>query len=196
MFTGIIKDMGTILSVENGKFRVSVTNPDIQKKLHQGASIAVNGTCFTVIESGEKWFEFQAIPETLYRTTFGKAKKDDRVNLEPCLGPSDVFEGHIVQGHVDGIGTIYTIEPEGNSYIFTIHIDPSLSKYLVEKGSVAVNGISLTVVDAEKDYFTIAIIPYTWDHTNLSLLAEGDTVNIEVDVLAKYIEKLFPHFKS
>ncbi len=192
MFTGIIKDIGTILSVDNGKFRVSVTSNDVKKKLHQGASIAVNGTCFTVVDHNEEWFDFQAIPETLYRTTFGNAKKDDRVNLEPCLGPSDVFEGHIVQGHIDGIGTIYTIEPEGNSYIFTIHIDPSLSKYLVEKGSVAVNGISLTVVYVEQDYFTVAIIPYTWEHTNLSTLSDGDKVNIEVDVLAKYIEKLLP----
>jgi len=196
MFTGIIKDVGTIVSNHNGLFRISVTSADVQKKIHQGASMSVNGTCFTIVAHNDGWFEFQAIPETLYRTTFGKARAGDTVNLEPCLGPADVFEGHIVQGHVDGMGSIHSVEPEGNSYIFTIDFDPSLSKYLVEKGSIAVNGISLTIVTAEHNSFTIAIIPYTWDHTNLSSLSEGDSVNIEVDVLAKYIEKLLPHFKS
>ena len=190
MFTGIIKDVGEIQSIDDAKFTISLSNPEIKEKIKQGASISLNGTCFTVTAFTDSNFTVEAIPETLYRTSFGKAQVGSKVNLEACLGPTDTFEGHIVQGHIDGTAVVKSIEEEGNMYIFSFTISEELSKYIVSKGSIAVDGISLTVIEAEEECFTVGIIPYTWDHTNFSSLKAGDEVNIEVDVIAKYVEKL------
>lgn len=190
MFTGIIKDVGEIQKIDDAKFTISVSNPEIKEKIKQGASISLNGTCFTVIQFTKDNFTVEAMPETLYRTTFGKARVGAKVNLEACLGPDDTFEGHIVQGHIDATAEVETIEEEGNSYIFTFKVDKDLSQYIVSKGSIAVDGISLTVIDVENECFAVGIIPYTWDNTNFSSLKPGDEVNIEIDVIAKYVEKL------
>jgi riboflavin synthase len=190
MFTGIITHIGTIEEIQNNKYKIAADG-NLVSKLKQGSSVAVNGTCLTLInDPQENTFLVEVMPETQKKTMLSKIKTGDKVNLETPMSPESLFEGHIVQGHIDGVGEIITITPEGNSHILEIKITPKLSKYLVDKGSVALNGISLTIIKATQNSFTVGIIPYTMEHTMLQYAKVGDMVNVETDVLAKYVEKL------
>lgn len=189
MFTGIITHLGKVTEKTSSSL---VIEPEkgLLKKFEKGISISVNGICLTVVAFDKKTFTINYMPETAKKTNIGELAVGSLVNLElPATG--DTFlSGHIVQGHVDGVGMIRTIKKEGNSYIFRFTIPQKLTKYIVEKGSITVNGISLTVIEIDKDVFTVGIIPHTWDRTMLHTAKTGEKVNIEVDVLAKYIEKL------
>lgn len=190
MFTGIITQTGKFTGKEDQLFNFRA-DEKVCKKLSLGASIAVNGVCLTVCKLRAKnSFSVMVMPETIKKTTLGSVQENDLVNLELPVTPEGFLAGHIVQGHVDGTGVIADIGKKGNSRILKIEVSSKLSKYIVEKGSVAINGISLTVIQAEKTYFTTGIIPYTWENTMLQAIKIGDRVNIETDILAKYIDKL------
>jgi len=189
MFTGIISNLGEIKSFQNSLITVKADRSLI-KQVKNGDSVAVNGGCLTVIDKRADLFQVEVMPETLKRTALGGLKSGDIVNLELAMKAADRFAGHIVQGHIDGVATVKSIKQKGNSRLFTFEVPKQLGRYIVEKGSIAVNGISLTVIDASNKTFTVGIIPYTWRHTMLSSAKVGDRVNIEVDILAKYLEKL------
>ena len=189
MFTGIISHLGKVKSFQNSQLSVRVVRSLI-KQVKNGDSVAVNGVCLTVIDKRADLFQVEVMPETLKRTALGGLKSGDIVNLELAMKAADRFAGHIVQGHIDGVATVKSIKQKGNSRLFTFEVPKQLGRYIVEKGSIAVNGISLTVIDASNKTFTVGIIPYTWRHTMLSSAKVGDRVNIEVDILAKYLEKL------
>lgn len=196
MFTGIITHMGRITEKTNDTLFIQPPD-DLYKKLTLGMSVAVNGICLTVTSLKDpSLFTISFMPETKKKTNIQYIEKDVLVNLELPVTVGTLFAGHIVQGHVDNVSKIISIEDEGNSRIFTFSMDPKISKYTVDKGSVAVNGISLTVIEAHTDRFTVGIIPHTWEHTMLYTSNVGDFVNIEVDVLAKYLEKLVMHEKK
>ncbi len=191
MFTGIISATSKVIkkNLNNNGMILTITKPK-NWKVSIGASITVNGVCSTLKKTtGGLTFEY--MPESLERANIGSLEVGGVVNLEQSLKASDRLDGHIVQGHVDTMGTIASLKSEGNSYIFTIQ--PKEKKYLgliAEKGSIAIDGISLTVTAVTRSSFAFKIIPYTWEHTNLSTKKKGDTVNIEVDVLAKYLNQL------
>lgn len=189
MFTGIITNLGKIIRKEGSIFTFN-TNPVFCKKLKNGTSIAVNGTCLTVLKKSTSSFSVEVIPETLNKTIFEYIEIGDLVNLELPLTPKGFLSGHIVQGHIDTVAKLAGIEKQENSHIFKFTIPLHLSRFIAEKGSIAVNGISLTVIKAEKNYFTVGIIPYTWKNTMLHTIKPGDFINIEVDILAKYVERL------
>ena len=189
MFTGIISHIGKVKSFQNNQLLVKADRSLI-KQVKNGDSVAVNGVCLTVIDKRADLFQVEVMPETLKRTALGGLKSGDIVNLELAMKAADRFAGHIVQGHIDGVATVKSIKQKGNSRLFTFEVPKQLGRYIVEKGSVAVNGISLTVIDTNNKTFTVGIIPYTWRHTMLSSAKVGDRVNIEVDILAKYLEKL------
>ena len=189
MFTGIISYIGKVKNFQNSQLLVKADRSLI-KQVKNGDSVAVNGVCLTVIDKRADLFQVEVMPETLKRTALGGLKSGDIVNLELAMKAADRFAGHIVQGHIDGVAAVKSIKQKGNSHIFTFEVPKQLGRYIVEKGSIAVNGISLTVIDASNKTFTVGIIPYTWRHTMLSSAKVGDRVNIEVDILAKYLEKL------
>lgn len=163
---------------------------------HIDESIAINGVCHTVVEQNKTTFKVQSVAETLRKTTLGELEAGDEVNLERSLTLATAIEGHIVQGHVDTTGTIAKITEDGNDRLVEIHFDKENDKYIVGRGSISVDGISLTIAREESGSFTVAIIPYTWDYTNLRNKKEGDKVNLEFDVFGKYIvrylEKMIP----
>jgi len=200
MFTGIITNLGKLINKEQSVFTFQ-TDASFCRKVKNGTSVAVNGVCLTVVASltpgvkhvqtpGVGIFSITVMPETARKTMLDSLQIHDLVNLELPVTPETFLSGHIVQGHADRIGIIKTIEEEENSKILTIEIPEVLNKYIVEKGSITVNGISLTVIHSEKIYFTVGIIPYTWKHTMLHKIKIGDAVNIEVDIIGKYVEKL------
>lgn len=189
MFTGIISHTGKLANKKGATYSFNAPKHFL-KKLKKSASVAVNGVCLTVTNKTESLFSADIMPETEKRTNLGKVEAGDTVNLEMPVGPEGLFEGHIVQGHVDDVAQVKSIKDEGNSRLFTFEIKKSLAKYLVEKGSVTVNGISLTVINANDTDFSVGIIPYTWDNTNFHTLKVGDDVNIEVDIMAKYLERI------
>ncbi len=189
MFTGIITNLGEIRRKTESRLTIK-TEKDFTKKLNQGASISVSGICLTAVSVSKDHFTIDYMPETAKKTIIQYLKKGDLVNLElPATGES-FLSGHIVQGHVDCVGKILDIKEKGNSHIFTFLIPFFFIKYIVEKGSIAVNGISLTVITANDKSFTVGIIPHTWGNTMLYTAKIGNNVNIEVDILAKYIEQL------
>lgn len=189
MFTGIITHLGKVKFIHHSKYTCS-SDISFFSKLGKGNSVAVNGICLTVnADPKMSRFSFEVMPETVKKTIIGTLKVGDYVNLELPMSAQALFEGHIVQGHVDGTGMIKKIQPENNSHILNIKVRLELSRYLINKGSIAVNGISLTIIEARRSFFTVGIIPYTWKHTMLQYTKMGDLVNIEVDVLAKYVEK-------
>jgi len=162
-----------------------------------GSSVAVNGVCLTLKNSpSARNFNVDLMPETLKRTSFSNLKRGDLVNLELAMAANARFEGHIVQGHIDGVAKLGSVKKQGNSYLMIFIVPEPLTRYIAEKGSIAVNGISLTVISAKSNQFTVGIIPYTWGHTMLQQLKAGDKVNIEVDILAKYLEKLTNNVKK
>ena len=194
MFTGIITATAKVIKKnldKNGMVLV-ITQPK-NWKVKIGASITVNGVCST-LKKNQKGLTFEYMPESLERTSLSDLTVGGTVNLEQSMRADDRLDGHIVQGHVDTVGKIISIIPEGNSYIFTI--EPREKKYLkliAEKGSIAIDGISLTITATGKKNFKFKIIPYTWDHTNLSSKQSGDMVNIEIDVLAKYLNQFLTY---
>ncbi len=189
MFTGIISHTAKFKESKNGTFTF-VAEKAFLGRIKKGSSVAINGACLTMTSFEKNSFSVNLMPETLSKTAFGQIKEGDLVNLELPLTADGTFDGHIVLGHVDGVATVKSITKKGNSHSFTFEVPKKLGRYIVEKGSIAVNGISLTVIDANDKIFTVGIIPYTWRHTMLSGAKVGERVNIEVDILAKYVEKL------
>ena len=188
MFTGIVEEIGTINSLVNSVLTIRAEKVLADIKL--GDSISVNGTCLTVVNFTESKFSVDLAPETLRRTAFGNLNPGDTVNLERALAANDRFGGHMVQGHVDATGRVISIRDEGDSSIFRISHPKRLKPYLVEKGFIAVDGISLTIVKVFTSSFTLSVIPYTRMNTNLQDQLIGGKVNLEVDILAKYVENL------
>jgi riboflavin synthase len=195
MFTGIVEETGRISGLEQDgqAVRITVAASAVLGGTGHGDSICVNGACLTVTGRSEDEFTVDAVTETLHRSALGSLAGGDRVNLERAAAVGARLGGHIVQGHVDGVGTFAGRDQAGNT-AFTI--PGRLSRYLVEKGSVTVNGVSLTVVAAGAEQFTVALIPTTLAETTLGELAEGDPVNLEVDVLAKYVERLAAPYRE
>jgi riboflavin synthase len=195
MFTGIIEELGTVRSIgmrgENA--RIVIGASIVTKGTNQGDSIAVNGVCLTALDIQRDSFAADVSRETLARSTLGNLKPGTFVNLERAVTPATRLGGHIVQGHVDARGTFAGVEDHGESWTVRISFPKDIGRYLVLKGSVAVEGISLTIANLADDYFEVAIIPKTWEVTNLSYLNAGDGVNLEVDVIAKYVERLVQH---
>ena len=189
MFTGIISNLGKVTSKSKNKLIIK-TDQVFIGKLSKGTSIAVDGICLTAVDLREDSFSIDFMPETEEKTNIKYLETSDLVNLELPATAMSFLSGHIVQGHIDNVAKLETIAQEGNSYILKFLIPKDLSKYIVEKGSVAVNGISLTVIDIGDKFFTVGIIPHTWDKTMLHTIKSGDYVNIEVDILTKYLEKL------
>ena len=191
MFTGLVEGTGRVVSVrEGGMARLEVAAGSLARDAGIGDSVSVNGACLTVNEMEGEMLVFQAMPETLRRTALGGLREGSLVNLERAMKAESRFGGHIVQGHVDGVGEVVGVEPEGDAELWEFSAPESVLRYLVEKGSVCVDGISLTVVDVTSDSFTVSILPQTRAATNLRGLSPGDRVNLEADVIAKYVERL------
>ena len=193
MFTGIIEEVGEVVEVKDtGNFRtIHVAGQTVFDDLRIGSSIAVNGVCLTARSTASYTFSAEMSRETLERTSLGSLRKATVVNLERPMRADSRFGGHIVQGHVDGVGRIRRFDREGDAWILEIEYPESASRYLIEKGSVAVDGISLTVASLKpSNVFSVAIIPHTFENTNLKAARPNDPVNLEFDVLAKYIENL------
>ena len=188
MFTGIVEEVGIIAKISDTAMTVQAST--ITEDLKLGDSIAVNGTCLTVVEFGPTEFSVDLSPETIRRTSLGQLSQGSMVNLERALMASDRMGGHIVQGHVDGTGRVISIKPDGASIVFRIRVPKRLNSYIVEKGFISVDGISLTVVKRGAASFTLSVIPYTLKNTNLIAVSVGDRVNLEADILAKYVESL------
>ena len=188
MFTGIVEEVGVVAKISDNGMTVLATK--VTEDLKLGDSIAVNGTCLTAVSFDRTEFSVDLSPETVRRTSLGRLSVGGPVNLERALLASDRMGGHIVQGHVDGTGRIMSTKRDGDSTIFRIRVPKRLNRYIVEKGFVAVDGISLTVVKRGASSFTLAVIPYTLHNTNLASLSVGGQVNLEADILAKYVESL------
>lgn len=183
MFTGLVREVGEVVSFEDGRLVV-----ECGTAAELGDSVAIAGVCLTVVELGRGQLSFDVVPETVARVK----PFAGRVNVEPALRAGDPLGGHQVQGHVDGVGTVVSVDPEGDGLRVRIGAPAELLRYCVEKGSVTVDGVSLTVAAVDGTGFEVALIPHTLAGTTLSLLAAGDNVNLETDVLAKYVEKLHP----
>ena len=195
MFTGIIEGVGRVASLEanaeGGKLRVDLSGTaDIPSGMKLGDSIAVNGCCLTVTEFDAEHFSADLSGETLRRTSLGEMTAGEPVNLERPLAAGARLGGHFVQGHVDGVGRVEALTQEGENWWLAVRVPPELRRYVAEKGSIAIEGISLTVARWEDGVASIALIPFTYHHTNVHALKTGDAVNLEVDILAKYVEAL------
>ncbi|MCS7206670.1 MAG: riboflavin synthase [Dehalococcoidia bacterium] len=188
MFTGIVEEVGRVIRRDGPLLEVDASL--VLEGLRVGDSIAVNGACLTITRLLARGFAVDLSPETLRRTNLGLLQPGDPVNLERPLPYGGRVGGHLVQGHVDATGQVLAITPEGNSHLFTFSAPKPLMRYIVEKGFIAVDGISLTVVEVLEEAFRVAIIPYTFHHTVLGQRQVGDVVNLEVDILAKYVERL------
>ncbi|MBR6278035.1 MAG: riboflavin synthase [Bacteroidales bacterium] len=191
MFSGIVECTGKIVGIREYQKNIdfTVTCP-FEKELTIDQSVAHNGVCLTVVEKNENGYVVTAMQETLNRSNLGVLGVGDEVNLERSMKPDSLLDGHIVQGHVDQTGVCTNVEDADGSTYFTIEYDPSQGNITVEKGSVAVNGVSLTVCNSETGKFRVAIIPYTFEHTNFKNLKKGDKVNLEFDIIGKYIQKI------
>ena len=191
MFTGLVADLGTVTSVDATAdgVRLAVSTA-LAPEIHEGDSVSVNGVCLTATAIADGRFSADVMRETLRRSSLAEVAEGAEVNLELPLRAGDRLGGHVVQGHVDGVGTIAEVREDGFSRIVEISAPPETLRYVVEKGSIAVDGISLTVASVTDDSFSVALIPETLERTNLGAAAPGQPVNLEVDVLAKYVEKL------
>ena len=188
MFTGIVEKIGRVAKISlQRKNRHFFIESELAPELKIDQSVAHNGVCLTVVGIEGKVYEVVAIDETLQKTSLGTWQVGDRVNLERAMKLGDRLDGHIVQGHVDQIGLCHSIEDAQGSRIFTFHYDPSVGNMTIEKGSITVNGVSLTVVGSQKGVFSVAVIPYTYEHTSFHTLKVGDKVNLEFDVIGKYV---------
>ena len=188
MFTGIVEEVGTVASISHNGMTVRADT--VMSDLKLGDSIAVNGACLTAVSIGDSEFSVDLSPETMRRTSLGDLSAGGVVNLERALSASDRMGGHIVQGHVDGTGRVTSTKEDGDSVIYRVRVPARLMPYIVEKGFIAVDGISLTVVKVGTSSFTLAVIPYTLHNTNLQTISVGARVNLEADILAKYVENL------
>jgi riboflavin synthase len=191
MFTGIIESAGVVSKIEkrgsNTIFRLSAP---IATELKVDQSVSHNGVCLTVIDVAGESYAVEAIEETLKRSNLGSLKVGDKVNLERCMQSNGRFDGHIVQGHVDQTGVVKSIQDMNGSWLFHFEYDPEVGNVTVEKGSICVNGVSLTCFNSNDGAFTVAIIPYTFEHTNFHQLKPGDKINLEFDIIGKYVQKL------
>jgi riboflavin synthase len=197
MFTGIIKALGAVERFEataDGA-ALDIATPELAEALGNGDSVAVNGACLTVARLQPPALSFQLTPETLSRTALGDLSAGDSVNLEPALRVGDSLGGHIVQGHVDATGTILERTTVGDSLVMRFSAPPEVQRYLIEKGSIAIDGVSLTITAIESQGFAVSLVQYTQEHTNLTRRHCGARVNLEVDLLAKYAERLLQPFK-
>jgi riboflavin synthase len=191
MFTGIIETLGTVINIVKEQENVHLTiKSNITNELKVDQSVAHNGVCLTVVAVNNDEYTVTAIKETLDKTNLGKLKKADIINLERAMKLGDRLDGHIVQGHVDETGTCKNIKDENGSTVYTFHYNSDKNNITIEKGSITVNGISLTVVNSKKDEFSVAIIPYTWENTTFKTLQINDKVNLEFDVIGKYVARL------
>jgi riboflavin synthase len=193
VFTGIVEEMGTVVSRDGARLRINCS--EVLSDVVMGASIAVNGCCLTVVEWGDDWFDTELTEETWTRTGFAALALGDPVNLERPVRLADRLGGHLVQGHVDGVGTVVSRDPSEHWEVVRIALPPALARYVVEKGSIAVDGVSLTVsavgaADLPEPWFEVSLIPTTLRETTLGARTPGDPVNLEVDVIAKYVERL------
>ena len=193
MFTGLVEDLGTVAAVDATADGARLTvRSRLAGELGEGDSVAVNGVCLTAVAVGDGSFGADVMHETLRRSSLGEAREGARVNLELALRADGRLGGHVMQGHVDGVGTIEAVRQDGFARVVTISADAALLRYVVEKGSIAVDGVSLTVASVDEDGFDVSLIPETLERTSLGAAAPGTPVNLEVDILAKYIEKLLP----
>jgi riboflavin synthase len=192
MFTGIVREVGRVASLTGGAdgVRLEIEAPETAATTEIGDSVALNGVCLTAVGVADGRIAFDAVPETLARTSLERLAAGARINIEPSLRVGDSMGGHNVQGHVDGVGHVRSVEPEGEGRRLTIDSPPDLLRYIVEKGSIAVEGTSLTIAALDDTGFAVALIPHTLTATTLGELEPGDAVNLEADVLAKYVERL------
>ncbi len=192
MFTGIIEEIGTVYSVKKGikSMEISIEAEKILKDTNLGSSIAVNGICLTVTYFNQSYFTVDVMPETLRRSSLRNIQTGSKVNLERAMSVNGRFGGHIVTGHIDSAGIISNIKKEGNAVLIDIKTNQKTLLYIVEKGSIAIDGISLTVTNVFNDSFRVSVIPHTFQHTTFLQKNTGDTVNLENDIIAKYLEKL------
>jgi riboflavin synthase len=191
VFTGLVQDLGRIVSADrNGDGAKVTVETSLAGELVEGDSVAVNGVCLTATEVGDGSFVADVMNETLSRTSLADVQPGTGVNLELPLRPSDRLGGHVVQGHVDGLATIAEVRDDGFARRVRFDIDPQLLRYVVEKGSIALDGVSLTVIEIGDSWFTVSLIPESLERTNLGAAGTGTKVNVEVDVLAKYVERL------
>ena len=194
MFTGIVHEVGSVVAITGGEsgIRLEISAPRTAPLIDIGGSVAINGVCLTAETAGAGRLTFHAVPETLSRSTLGELARGSAVNLEPALRAGDPMGGHLVQGHVDGIGRVQSIEAEGEGLRVIVETSADTLRYCVEKGSITVEGVSLTIAELHDDAFGLALIPHTIAGSTLARLVPGQRVNLEVDVLAKYVERLLP----
>jgi riboflavin synthase len=194
VFTGIVRELGAVVSaVEKGDGRTIVVRaPGTATSTSVGDSVSINGCCLTAAAVDGEEISFHAVPETLARTTLRQLETDDRVNVESAVRAGEPLGGHYVQGHVDGVGRVQSVEAEGEGLRVFVEAPDEVLRYCVEKGSVTIDGVSLTVADLADDAFAVALVPHTIEVTTLSELVPGREVNVEADVLAKYVERLLP----
>ena len=192
MFTGLVEELGKVKAVAHGtkSVRLTITSRKVISDVKIGDSIAVNGTCLTVVGYAENWFTADVMPETVESTAIASFQIGDTVNLERTLLVGDRFGGHIVSGHIDGVGTIIAKDTNDNAIVVKIKAGPEVMRYIVKKGSIAIDGISLTVVNYDSDWFSVSLIPHSAAMTTLGFKKTGDIVNLEADVIGKYVEKL------
>jgi riboflavin synthase len=194
MFTGIVRERGRVAAVAGGAdgIRLDVHAPETAARTAVGDSVSVDGCCLTAIAVADGTLAFQAVPESLRRTALDGLEPGGEVNLEPALRAGEPLGGHVVQGHVDGVGRVRSLEPEGDGARLAVDAPPEILRYCVEKGSIALQGVALTIAALGEDGFEIALVPHTLAATTLGSLRPGNRVNLEVDVLAKYVERLLP----
>ena len=198
MFTGLVEELGKVRTVARGEhsIRLSVWAEKVLTDAKLGDSVAVDGACLTVVEFDGKCFTVDIMPETYDRTTLSSRKPGDSVNLERTIRLGDRLGGHIVSGHIDAVGTIVSVVPRDNANILRIRFPENLGSFVISQGSIAVDGVSLTIVDCGNDWFEVSLIPHTWDVTVLSRKKSGDQVNVETDVLGKYIQRILLRAKG
>lgn len=192
MFTGLVEEMGNVITITKGErsARLTVSAPTVYIGARLGDSTAINGCCLTIVDQEGDRLTFDAVPETLARTNLGALHPGNKVNLERPLSVGDRLGGHFVQGHIDGVGTVLAVQPEDNAVVMEISVPQPLRRYLVEKGSITVDGVSLTVAEVRPESFTIWTISHTREITTLGIRKIGEQVNLECDLLGKYIERL------
>lgn len=197
MFTGLVQDIGTVLSVDkaSGDVRVRISTEIDLSRETIGASIACAGCCLTVVEKGADWFDADVSAESLSKTNIGAWTQGTRVNIEPSLRLGDEMGGHIVSGHIDGVARLESVTPEGDSYRLSISVPSALAPFIAAKGSVALDGISLTVNEVDGSTFGVNIIPHTWENTTLGGAKAGQGLHIEIDMLARYVARML-EFKA
>jgi len=192
MFTGIIETLGVIQEIKKEKDNIHITmDSSITSELQIDQSVAHNGICLTVVSLNDTFYTVTAIDETIRKTNLGDWLVGDTVNIERAMKLGDRLDGHIVQGHVDQTGTCIVAEETNGSWLYTFEYDETLNNLTIEKGSITVNGVSLTVVNSKKNQFSVAIIPYTHEHTNFNTFKVGTKINLEFDVIGKYVSKLY-----